>query len=126
MGPAHVQNLNGTNQDFESKADENTQHGTFIKLFVEWLHALAAEERLPHAKEEELHKANGKRVHELAMLVTTTPAPLPWMVWRKFQILECYMNYNGDGTAWRDNREIVMLAGIKADLARFGIGSEGE
>lgn len=24
-----------------------------------------------------------------------------------------------EGTAWNDNREVVMLAGIKADLLRF-------
>jgi hypothetical protein len=38
--------------------------------------------------------------------------------------LEYYLSGAGDGTGWRDNREIVMLAGIKADLLRFEPGAE--
>jgi hypothetical protein len=34
------------------------------------------------------------------------------------EVLEHYLGAS-DGTAWSDNREVVMLAGIKADLLRF-------
>jgi hypothetical protein len=54
----------------------------------------------------------------LARLITTTPAVLPWMILRKIEVLEYYLGAS-DGTAWNDNREVVMLAGIKADLLRF-------
>jgi hypothetical protein len=32
--------------------------------------------------------------------------------------LEYYLAHEG-GTSWKDNREVVMLGGIKADLLRF-------
>jgi hypothetical protein len=47
------------------------------------------------------------------------------MVWDKLEILEHYLSCGGDGANWTDTRELVMLAGIKADLIRFGIGGNG-
>ena len=40
------------------------------------------------------------------------------MIMRKIEVLEHYLGSDG-GTAFNDNREIIMLAGIKADLLRF-------
>jgi hypothetical protein len=62
--------------------------------------------------------AHAERADELARLITTTPAVYPWMILQKIEVLEHYLGVEG-GTNFRDNREIVMLAGIKADLLRF-------
>jgi hypothetical protein len=51
-------------------------------------------------------------------MITTTPAICPWMIFNKLEVLEHYLGADG-GTNWVDNRELVMLAGIKADLFRF-------
>jgi hypothetical protein len=52
----------------------------------------------------------------LARLVTTTPAELPSRIFQKIEVLEHYLGADGEGTNWTDNRELVMLAGIKVDL----------
>jgi hypothetical protein len=111
-------------EDQSEKARELAKRDAFTRLFAEWLKTLAEDEGAELLQTEDEHRAQGERLEELARLVTTTPAPIPWMIWRKFQVLECYLAYNGEGTTWRDNREIVMLAGIKADLIRFGIGRD--
>jgi len=66
-------------------------------------------------------QAQLERRDELARLITTTPAVFPWMIMWKLEVLEHYLGW-ADGTNWTDNREVVMLAGIKADLLRFEQG----
>ena len=41
------------------------------------------------------------------------------MIMRKLEVLEHYLGFSDDGTSRIDNREVVMLAGVKADLLRF-------
>jgi hypothetical protein len=60
-----------------------------------------------------------RREDELARLITTTPAVYPWMILKKLEVLECYLGGFEGSTNFVDNREVVMLAGIKADLLRF-------
>src|SRR5688500_6220187 len=67
-------------------------------------------------------RAHSDREEELARMITTTPSVLPWMIWQKIEILEHYLVCGGSGTSWADQREIVMLAGIKADLIRLSGG----
>jgi len=45
------------------------------------------------------------------------PAPGFVAIWQKIEILEHYLAADGSGTIYADNREIVMLASVKADLA---------
>ena len=52
-------------------------------------------------------------------MITTTPSVLAWMIFQKVEVLEYYLTHTDGGTAWNDNREFVMLAGIKADLHIF-------
>jgi hypothetical protein len=104
----------------ENEEAQQVAINAFLMLFADWLAARADEER-PHDDEadDELNDARGRRVKQLARLITTTPAPTKWAIWQKLEILEHYLIANGDGTSWTDNREFVMLAGIKADLATF-------
>jgi hypothetical protein len=62
--------------------------------------------------------AHADREIELARLITTTPAVFPWMIMCKIEVLEHYLGAS-DGAVWADKCEVVMLAGIKADLLRF-------
>lgn len=89
--------------------------------FAEWLQSRATT-LLPTPNDDDLSEAHGEREDDLARLITTTPAVSPWQVFVKFEVLEHYLCGEG-GTNWTDNREIVMLAGIKADLLRFKIES---
>jgi hypothetical protein len=73
---------------------------------------------VPFAPEYRNERAHSDREEELARMITTTPAIYPWMIFNKLEVLEHYLGVN-EGTNWIDNRELVMLAGIKADLLRF-------
>jgi hypothetical protein len=73
----------------------------------------------PVDRSDEENDRLGDRENELARFLTATPAPVAWIVFRKIEILEDALSE--EGTNWTDNREVVMLAGIKADLLRFNI-----
>lgn len=109
----------------ESKARRDAQRDTFLRYLSEW-HVLRGQSEDPAGDDEtdEVATARADRVDELARLITTTPAALPYLVFDKIEVLENALG-GCDGTAWSDNREIVMLAGIKADLLRFKL-AEGE
>jgi hypothetical protein len=59
-----------------------------------------------------------KQIAARARLITTTPSVYPWMISMKIEVLEHYLG----GAQFVDNREFVMLAGIKADLLKFELG----
>jgi len=111
----------------EMEEKTRRQRDAWDRLFAEWLTNRAqymTPGRFMTADQDE--NAHCERKDELARLITTTPATFPWMILRKIEVLEYYLGGEGDGTGWNDNREIVMLAGIKADLLRFEPGSEDQ
>jgi hypothetical protein len=91
----------------------------FEALFAEWLNYRAAGLSPPDGdlSDGESEKLQA-REDELARLITTTPSVYPWMISMKIEILEHYLG----GAQFVDNREFVMLAGIKADLLKFELG----
>lgn len=90
------------------------------QLYSEWL-SLRARDVVRYDDPDEEVARDEARLEELARLITTTPAPYFWVVLRKLEVLEYYLG-SGDGAAWSDNREVVMLGGIKADLLRVHEG----
>lgn len=92
----------------------------FDALYSEWL-SLQSEKYDPvltRGEKDEIADARSKRMDELARTLCTMPAHVGYQIMLKISILEHFTGEEG-GTAWTDNREIVMLAGIKADLLRF-------
>jgi hypothetical protein len=87
----------------------------FEALFAEWLNNRAMGISPPDG---DLSDGEGQKLqareNELARLITTTPSVYPWMISMKLSLL--------GGTLFIDNRELVMLAGIKADLLKFELG----
>jgi hypothetical protein len=53
-----------------------------------------------------------------------TPATLPWMIWQKWEVLDDYLDTEKRDGVFSDNRTIVALACVKADLMRFRIIEE--
>ena len=104
--------------EVEREARELADRLAFDAVFAEWLSNRATSMSPPGEWEDDVANAHTKREYELARLVTCTPAVLPWMIFCKLEVLEHYLG-GDDGTNWTDNREIVMFAGIKADLLRF-------
>jgi hypothetical protein len=107
----------GKRLDAESENALRARTDAFMKLFADWLMA-RADVDLPRDEDtpDEEAAARSDRVDELARRITTTPVPNSWLIWHKFEVLEHYLTYYGESTSWSDNREVVMLAGIKADL----------
>jgi hypothetical protein len=91
----------------------------FEALFAAWLTHRAEYIRPDTDWTLQTEKSHEERETELARTIIMTPAVFPWMIFRKIEVLEHYLGgTNSTGTS-RDNRELVMLAGIKADLLRF-------
>lgn len=104
----------------ERETRTRAERDRFDALFAEWLTNRAEYTRPDIDWGERDEHGHGERETELARLITTTPAVYPWMIFSKLEVLEHYLGADG-GTAWSDNREVVMLAGIKADLLRFEV-----
>jgi hypothetical protein len=99
-------------------AKQITARVHFEALFAEWLNYRAAGLSPPDGdwSDGDSEKLQA-REDELAGLITTTPSVYPWMISMKIEVLEHYLSDLGGGQ-FVDNRELVMLAGIKADLLR--------
>ena len=98
----------------------------FERLFAEWLSARTKPTFPDRLETEDEANARLDRQDELSRTITTTPSPIGRLVLQKIEILEHCLYGEGEGTLHSDNREIVMLAGIKADLLQFDIVGRGE
>ena len=76
----------------------------------------------PDLPEEKSPNARTQRLDEAERALLTTPAPLPRGVWMKWEVLDQLMINKADTGANTDNRVIVAVAAIKADVLRFGFG----
>jgi hypothetical protein len=63
---------------------------------------------------------------EAARQFLIVPAFLDWMIWEKWEVLEFDLNKDALAGKAADNRTVVALACIKADLMRLGIGNGGD
>jgi hypothetical protein len=96
--------------------DENAsriKHDAFMAMFAKWLRGRAD---IASPREDRADDEAEADTEELARRITTTPVTMRYEIWHKFEVLEHYLTYYGENTTWADNREVVMLAGIKADL----------
>jgi len=99
-------------RDVECKAEQErlAKSDHFSSLYSEWL---GCRSKLSAHLDDDTARILGDREDDLARLITTTPAVSSWQVLRKVAVLEHYLS---GGETWDDNRLIVYLAGIKADL----------
>ncbi len=102
--------------------DERDRHDVhrFEQHFAEWLRLRA---ELQHASlvaevDEARYAALELQLGDTERLVMTTRAPVSWIIWKKFEVLEQIL-VDEDGTRG-DRAEVWMLAGIKADLLALG------
>lgn len=98
----------------DREAHQQRRRDELDALFAEWLERRARSER--GIEDDEEANANVTEIDRLALRITSEHSVDNHMIWRKFEVLEHAICANGDGTEWTDNREIMMLAGIKADL----------
>jgi hypothetical protein len=98
----------------------------FDRLHFRWLEARATLENPDLDDSDVAMAAKQHALDEAGRQFLATPAFLDWMIWEKWEVLE--FNLAEDVIAGRhaDNRTVVALACIKADLMRLGIGNGGE
>jgi hypothetical protein len=106
----------------ESKERHEAERDKFDALVAEWLSCRAKQRDPETPQDDEVRGPIGARGYEVARQIAATLAPLPWMVWDKFEVLQHYLCDAGEGGNWTHNPEVVMLASIKADLMRFKVG----
>jgi hypothetical protein len=69
--------------------------------------------------------ARARKLDEAERALLTTPAPIPGGVWMKWECLDQLMTTEAESGMNNDNRVLVAVAAIKADILRFGLGNQG-
>ena len=64
-------------------------------------------------------------LNEAARQLVTTPAHRAWDVWRKWEVLDAHATEDAEDGAALDNRTLVTISCIRADILRLGIGKDG-
>jgi hypothetical protein len=116
---------------FADKTDEERQkwEKTYAKRvmyeadFDEWLRLRAAK---GHDLSDEQSRLNSCREDDLILSLLVTPAVLPWIVFKKFEVIEYALGKFADDNdaTWGEQMAVIALAGIKTDLMRMGIRDE--
>lgn len=97
----------------------------FDRLYFQWLAARAAFENPDLDDSDVAMDAKRDALDEAGRQFLGRPAFLDWMIWQKWEVLEFYLDEDVIAGRHADNRTVVALACVKADLMRLGIGKEG-
>jgi hypothetical protein len=97
----------------------------FVRLYARWLGARASLETFDDDSDEVMN-AKQEALDEAARQFLAMPAFFDWMIWKKREVLEFDLNEDALAGKRADNRTIVALASIKADLMSLGIGKGGD
>jgi hypothetical protein len=99
-------------------AEERDDLGEFQALYRDYLTARAA--CIDAATDADMRASQRKfNAAELALL--TMPAPHAEYVWTKWEILDRLVTDDAEAGPLANNRIIVALAAVKADILRFGL-----
>jgi hypothetical protein len=97
----------------------------FQILYRDWLAARACcnDPDAPGGDEEQAARSRKCDAVELALLAM--PAPSPWCVFLKWEVLERLVASDAEDGNLMNNRVTMALGAIKADVLRFGL-KDGE
>jgi len=87
------------------------QRQVFAKVYGEWL-KLRAETEMGDELTDEVNQAMGDRESELAEKLWAMPSAIGYQVLQKVHVLEQYHHKS----EWTDQRDLRLIASIKADL----------
>jgi hypothetical protein len=99
------------------------QRERFEGLYSDWHAARAALFDPRRPEDDRTSNARSRSEDEATRVLLTTPAPLPYGVWMKWEVLEYLMINEQDTGRFTDNRVMVAVAAIKADVMRFGMNN---
>ena len=101
------------------------QRERFDRLYSDWHIARAAVGNPDLPEDDASMNSRVRRLEEAQRALLTTPAPADCCVFQKWECLEQIMSAEAETGANPDNRSIVGLACIKADVLRF-LGDPGD
>ena len=95
----------------------------FERLHRDYLAARAAyaDPDGPDDDEVKIPLSEKQDAAELALLVQ--PSPATWGIWVKWEILDRLVTEDAEAGHLANNRAIVALAAVKADILRFGLNT---
>jgi hypothetical protein len=94
----------------------------FDRLYVRWLEARTLLAGSDKDDSDAAMDAKSDVADEAGRQLLVMPAFLDWMIWKKWEVLELYLDEDVVDGVHVDNRTVMALACIKADLMRLGIG----
>ena len=98
----------------------------FDWLYARWLECRASLAAWHDDDSDDVMDAKQDALDEAAREFLAMPAFLDWMIWKKWEVLEFDLNEDVLAGKHADNRTVVALASIKADLMSLGIGKGGD
>jgi len=101
-------------------AEERDDFGEFQSLYRDWLAARAA--CVDPASDIQM-KACARKLDAAEMALLATPAPVPDGVWMKWEVLDRLVADEAEGGQLTNNRVLVAMAAVKADVLRFGLNA---
>jgi hypothetical protein len=100
---------------------ETDKHVRFGRAYARWLHARAALEDPDADGSQEAGAARFSALDEAARSLLITAPISDEELWQKWEVLENYVSEDAIQGQALDNRAIMALGCIKADLLRLGI-----
>ena len=122
--PAAAEPPSGSAKSIRRQADESdAARALFGRAYCRWLRARAALDDPDVNCTEEEGAARQDEVDEAARALLVTPVFFDDMVWQKWEVLEHFVSANSIAGSATDNRAVMALGCIKADLVMLGIGN---
>jgi hypothetical protein len=101
---------------------DDSKHDLFARAYVRWLRARATLDDPDADGSDEAGEAHFKAVEETARSLLTTPAICDDELWQKWEVLEHLISDDVIVGQAIDNRTVMALGCVKADLMRLGVG----
>jgi hypothetical protein len=101
--------------------EELAKRAAFERLYRDWHSARAACCDPDAPEDDEAAAARDHRYSAAERALMTTPAPLPWGVFYKWELLDFLMSSDAEDGPCPDNRTLLATASIKADILSFGL-----
>ena len=97
----------------------------FERLHRDYLAAQAAYADPDQPDDDEVKEPLSDKKHATELALLVQPAPATWGIWVKWEILDRLVTTDAESGHYVENRIIVALGAIKADIIRFGLRMNG-
>ena len=115
-----------SDQNDKDRQEELALRLRFDRLYADWLRTRTVHVDPDLDEGDAAMRKRQNDVDEAGRRLLVFPALYDWMVWEKWEVLDFYLDKDALTGKCLDNRTVVALACIKADIMRLGIGSKGD